>query len=243
MFFKRKESKRIEIRKGRAIQYPKPKHIAIDIEGITQWASRHETEKEKAYTQSFDNILDIIQYQIEQNIPVFTFFLMSPQMRGTPQGDALLNALIEFFNGDETQELFTKHKVKITILGKWYDLPQEVVQSIRSIADKTNDFDSFFVNFCLNYDGQEEIVAACKLICRQVTMGKLDSNLIKKETIKEQLYSSYFIPPDVIIRNGLKRVTSSLLLWDSPGSRILFTDTLFPDVTAEDVKMLVGQDI
>jgi undecaprenyl diphosphate synthase len=237
MFFKRRESK---ITPRIPVSYSKPKHIALDIEGISQWATRHETEKEKAYTQSFDNILDLIKYQIDENIPLFTFFLMSPSMRGTTQGEALLNALVQFFQHPDTQQLFIQHKVKITILGKWYDLPQNVVQSIRIIAEKTNEYDSFFVNFCLNYDGQEEIVAACKLICRQVTMGKLDSNLIKKETIKEQLYSSDFISPNVIIRNGFRHVTSSLLLWDSPGARILFTDKLFPDVTAEDVKMLVG---
>ena len=84
----------------------------------------------------------------------------------------------------------------------------------KQVIESTKDYDFFFTNFCINYSGHDEIVDACRLIARQVKAGKIDPNSISRETIKENLYSSYFIPPDLIIKNG-KATISGLLLWDS----------------------------
>ena len=67
-----------------------------------------------------------------------------------------------------------------------------------------------------------------KLIARQVKADKIDADMINKELIKENTYSSYFVPPDLIVINGSK-TTSDLLLWDSPNAKVYFTNKLWPD--------------
>jgi undecaprenyl diphosphate synthase len=121
------------------------------------------------------------------------------------------------------------NKIKIGIIGKWYDLPNNVVEPIKKIIDITKEYEEFYLNFCLNYNGQEEIVDACKLIARKVEAEKIEVDSISKEMIKENLYSSYFIPPEIIIVNGTKKKKTDLLLWDSANSLIFFTKTLWPD--------------
>jgi undecaprenyl pyrophosphate synthase len=39
-------------------------------------------------------------------------------------------------------------------------LPQHTVDAVKKILDETKDYDCYFLNFCLHYDGQEEIVDA-----------------------------------------------------------------------------------
>ena len=119
-------------------------------------------------------------------------------------------------------------------MGKWYDIPGRAVDSIKSAIEETKDYDEFFLNFCVNYDGQEEIVDACKLVCRQVKAGKLEVESITKELIKENLYSSYYLPPDLIIKSGKKRSTCGFLLWDSAYSEIYFMDKYFPECKITD---------
>ena len=47
--------------------------------------------------------------------------------------------------------------------------------------------------------------------------------MITKEVIKENLYSSYFVAPDIILVYGEKSIRG-LLLWDAAKSRIEFTN-------------------
>ena len=133
------------------------------------------------------------------------------------------------FNELSESKLIHENKIKISILGKWYNLPGRVVDAIKKAINDTRDYDSFFVNFCINYDGQEEIVDAMKLIGMQIKAGRMDPELIDKDTIKESIYSSYFLPPDLMIKNGSRKETSGFLLWDSVNAKIYFTNKLWPD--------------
>ena len=81
----------------------------------------------------------------------------------------------------------------------------------------------------MNYDGQEGIVDALKLLVMQIKLVKIDPELIDKNSIKENLYSSYFLPPDLMIKNGNRKETSGFLLWDSVNTKIYFTNKLWPD--------------
>ena len=112
------------------------------------------------------------------------------------------------------------------------------LEAVKKTLDETKDYDSFFVNFCLNYDGQEEIVDSCKLIIKQILANKLSESAINREIIKENLYTSYFIPPDLIIKSGEQKETS-FLLWDSVGASIYFTRRAFPEFSLEELNRIL----
>ena len=238
MFWKKKEE---EIEEPIVVKekLPLPKHVALDLEGIGKWAEKNGISLDEAYRKCFMRTYHLIEKQIELNIPIATFFIMSPSLRTTPQAEPLIATFAEFLEKDTVRLLFNRNKIKVTVLGKWYDLPQNVVSAIRKIGEETKDYDSFFVNFCLNSDGQDEILDAFKLLGRQIKAGKMDPDLLKKEMIKDNLYSSYFIPPDLVIRNGVHKRLTSLLLWDTPGARIVFSEKLFPDLTVEEFEELL----
>lgn len=86
----------------------------------------------------------------------------------------------------------------------------------------------------MNYSGRDEIVDSCRLIGMKVKAGKLDPEAINKDMIKENLYTSYFIPPDLIIKTGMKNKLFGFLLWESAHSDICFANKLFPDFTPND---------
>ena len=104
------------------------------------------------------------------------------------------------------------------------------------MLESTKDYDSFFVNFCINYNGQDEIVDACKILSMQVKTEKIGLDAISKDNIKDNLYTSDFLPPDLIIKNGIKQRFGGLLLWDSINASIYFTKKNFPDFDKDDFK-------
>jgi len=202
-----------------------PQHLAFTTVGL-------KLNPEKG----FQVIKWLINEQIKNKIPVFTFHLTH---RTDPEPNTLA-ALHNFLESKELLEKIHQNKIKITILGKWYNLPPQTLESVKRIISETKDYDSFFLNLCLNYSGQEEIVDSCKLIIKQIFANKISESNITKETIKENLYTSYFIPPDVLIKSGQHQKQTSFLLWDSVGAKLVFTKKPFPDFTLEDLNKILG---
>ncbi|MBW2980680.1 di-trans,poly-cis-decaprenylcistransferase [Candidatus Woesearchaeota archaeon] len=216
--------------KEAGIALKSPKHIAITTNGTTSWAIKHEVTFEEAFKKSFAIINNAMEVQINQKIPIITFYLMAEETKKKPEiFTQVVSAVTVLFEGLVGNKLIHENKIKISILGKWYDLPSRLVDAIKGALDETRDYDSFFVNFCINYDGNEEIVDACKLVARQISADKLSPEAINAELIKENLYSSYFLPPDIIIKNGKERTTAGLLLWDSAHSHVHFSEKNWPD--------------
>ena len=202
-----------------AIKLKLPKHIAITMDGAVRGKN--------GYVDVFSKVIDAIKNQKKLNIPIMTFFIL-------PEGqhdDEYVNSLSNFLNDLTSNEII--ENVKVSVLGKWYDLP--IVESIKGIIESTKDNEEYFVNLCINYDGQEEIVDACKLLARKIISEKIDADAINKEVIKDNLYSSYFIPPEIIIVNGKKNYKTNLLLWDSADAILFFSGKKWIDFDRGDI--------
>jgi undecaprenyl diphosphate synthase len=198
-----------------------PKHVAVSFEPTEQ------------FEESYNLVRRIATVGFKCKIPVLTFMVLAERMRDSEHYNEMVDAVESFFEGLSGWEYLSKHQVKVTVLGKWYNLPGRVVECVKTVLDETGDFDQFFLNLCVNYDGQEEIVDACKLIGRQVKADKLDPESVGKDMMKENIYSSYFIPPSLIIKTG-RPATSGLLLWDSGDSIFYFTNKPWSEFTKAD---------
>jgi undecaprenyl diphosphate synthase len=212
-----------------------PKHLAINMAGINKWAENENISLPDAFRRSFGIVEDIIRLQVKLGIPIVTIYVLPETSKKSQQFSYLLDGFVQFLDRISFGEMINRNKIKVTVLGKWYDLPGRVVEHIKSTIEETRDYDSYFLNFCVNYDGREEIVDACRIVAKQVQSKKLNPEAITKETIKENLYSSYFIPPDMIIKNGTRADPGTLLLWDSPYSYLYFTGKLFPETKKLDI--------
>ena len=131
------------------------------------------------------------------------------------------------------QNYFDQNKIKVSFIGKWYDLPGELVSIIKEYITNTKEYTHFFLNFVVNYDGQEEIVDACRILCRQIIGEKIDVENITKDGIKENLYTSYFIPPEIIISDNKEKKINGFFLWDSYHSEIRFVERFDTSVFKE----------
>jgi len=207
-----------------------PKHIGLTTDGIEKWALKNNISYEDAYKRNFLIIKSTMKLQVRLKIPILSFYIMNQNVdKESEYYPHLLDAIVNMFNNVSNNEFINENKIKISVLGKWYNLPGRVVDSIKNAINETKDYDGFFVNFCINYNGQEEIVDAFKLLGMQIKAGRMDPELIDKDLIKENLYSSYFLPPSLMIKNGNRRETSGFLLWDSVNTKIYFTNKLWPD--------------
>ena len=203
-----------------------PKHIAI-----TALQSVPSEDFDKFVAGSWDNLSETIKICAKLNIPILTIYLKSLQELKSREVDYL----VAVFQKLRAWEDLEKKQIKVSVLGKWYDTPSRLVEEIKKVIEKTKDYDRFFVNLCIQYDGQEEIADACRLLARQVKIGKLEPEKIDLALIKENLYSSYFIPPELIIMTGGSPTTRGLLLWDSRRTRFYYVNKPWRELTRQDL--------
>lgn len=206
-----------------------PKHVAIAIDGCEEYAEKNNVQLKEVYATKFLNIKNLIKIGVKLNIPILTFGMESLKSK-----EEEANCLAEFFNLLVGWDFIEQNQIKVSVLGKWYDLPDRVIEPIKKILTNTKDYDKFFLNLCINYDGQQEIVDACRLIAQQVKLDKIAPESIDKAAVKDKIYASYFLPPDIIIKTGNNKALNGFLLWDSAQSKIHFTEVLWPDFGKED---------
>jgi undecaprenyl diphosphate synthase len=211
-----------------------PKHIAFTVEDSLESAEEKKVPLSEQLEKDFSLVKAVVMNAFHLKIPVLTFLLLPEKMKESEHFSTMMDAIAQFFTGFSQWDYISKNQVKISILGKWYDLPGRVVEAVKKTIEETKDYDHFFLNFCVNYDGQEEIVSAAQLVSRQVKLGRIDPSSITRETIKENLYSSYFIPPDIIVKTGKSRSLGGVLLWDSVNATIYFSEKPWSDFSKKD---------
>ena len=180
----------------------KLRHLAVSI----AWDADKRNEIEQL-------LKDLMQLQREQDIPMLTIACALPEQ--------VMEEFLRFYLKKKTLD---EHQIKVSFIGKWYDCSQSLVELIKDLMKTTGDYTNYFLTFAVHYDGQEEIVDACKLMCRQIVADKLDIEQIDKMKLKQNMYTSYFVPPEVIVRvGGAQGSFHGFLLWDSYHARLEFT--------------------
>lgn len=208
-----------------------PMHIAIGTGPVKAWAEDKKKDAAEAIKSHFAVIDELIDFQLKNQVRVLTINLVdeSPEM---------IAALKEYFSGLHLDERINKNQVRVFVIGQWYELDADLSDMFKLAMEKTMLYDNFFLNFCVKYSGREEVMGSLRLMARKVFSGKMKEDEIQEGQVKENLYSSYFPPPELIIE--CSRAYSGTLLWDSPGAVIYFTEKRWPVFDKRDLDEAVS---
>jgi undecaprenyl diphosphate synthase len=215
-----------------------PRHIAVGLErDISLWAERNKRDLRQTYEGRAAIVEELIEAQVRLNIPILTINLLRKR-EDIGEMDTIMGSIAVLFEKLTENDTIRNKQIRVSVFGKWYDLPSRPVEAIKKVLEETETYDQFFLNFCIYYDGREEIVDACQLIAMKIKAGKLDPESVSQELIKENLSTSYFMPPDIIIINGEKRL-DGFMLWDASDSRIYFSNKDWPEFNAMDLQKAI----
>ena len=124
-----------------------------------------------------------------------------------------------------------EEKVNFNVIGRLHLLPEDVRIKTKELIEFTKENDQNFINLCIMYDGQEEIVDAVK----EIIKNGVKAEDINRDVIKNHLYTRDFPEVDYIIRTGMDdgaRI-SGFLLWDASYAEFKFRTDLWPDYSKE----------
>ncbi len=213
-----------------------PRHIGLILDGNRRWAKRHGNKRTEAgHLQGYKNITDVLPYFFEAGIRYLSIYALSLdnlKKRSDYELDYILNIISLAVDRVKEEPIVKDEKIKFNVIGRTSLLPQEVRDKINELTEYTKDHDGGYVNVCIVYDGQAEIVDAVKDIVKE----GIKTEDVTEDLIREHLYDKGSFPPvDYIIRTGMEdgaRI-SGFLLWDASYAEFKFREDLWPDYSKE----------
>ncbi|WP_026162109.1 isoprenyl transferase [Corynebacterium ulceribovis] len=209
----------------------RPNHVAVMCDGNRRWAREAGFEDvSHGHRVGARRIANLVQWCVDANIPVVTFYLLSTENLGRDSSEVeLLYQII----GDVVAELSAPElNAKVQAVGHLELLPAEFRKRMAEETAKTADHDGVIVNIAVGYGGRQEIVDAVQAVVSDkieegVAAGDLASAITSDE-ISSHLYTKGQPDPDLVIRTSGEQRLSGFLLWQSAYSEIWFTDTYWP---------------
>jgi len=211
-----------------------PKHIGLILDGNRRWAKKNLLNLNIGHLIGYENLKNRLFDFFEAGIHYLSIYALSLEnvkKRKQQEIIYIFRIILDAVDSVIKEATVKEEKVNFNVIGKIHLLPQEVREKIQELVEFTKDHDKNFINLCIMYDGQEEIVDAVKKIIQDnVKVKEIDRNLVKK-----YLYTHNFPEVDYVIRTGMDdgaRI-SGFLLWDSSYAEFKFRKDLWPDYSRE----------
>ena len=171
-----------------------------------------------------------MKYQVEDTIHHFHFW-----------GGA--KDTIEELTADEMDSL-DKNGVRFVVLGNRERLDPALNETIDACMDRTKDNERLTLIIFLSYSGKWDILQAAKKLILEVASTPDACDKINNLSISD--FDNYLVTagvpdPDLIVRTGGDLRISNFLLWQAAYSELYFTDTLWPDMNAEEIDKAIDE--
>ncbi|MES2768516.1 MAG: isoprenyl transferase [Bdellovibrionota bacterium] len=210
-------------------------HIAIIMDGNGRWAQNKGRHRAFGHIQGVRVAKKIITAVREVGVPHLTLYAFSTENWNRPRQEVELLMKLLFKYLVRERALLVKQNIRFRVLGQIERLPQEIVKEIIKTVDATAGCTGMTLNMAISYGGREDIVQAFKKAHELILLGKLQPNNVTEETISGLLETAELPDPDLLIRTSGEQRLSNFLLWQSAYTELMFTDSLWPDFTKNDL--------
>ena len=202
-----------------------PRHVAIIMDGNRRWARNRGLSEIEGHAAGVEAVRAILKHAVRRGIPVLTLYAFSRENWARSDEEvAGLFGLLSAAIRDETPELRAQG-VRVTLLGRLEELPDETRRSVESALAETADGRRLILNVAFNYAGRTELVDAV----RQLVRAGIAPEAIDETAISSALYTAGLPDPDLVIRTGGEQRLSNFLIWQSAYAEFYWTDVLWPD--------------
>lgn len=210
-----------------------PAHIAVIMDGNGRWARRKGLPRLEGHRQGYKTLKNVVIAAAELGVRALTAYTFSSENWTRPKTEvAGLMRLIRFAARAELEEM-KKERVRITVSGRFHELPKPVREQLTEDIEATKHNDRIILNIAVNYGGRNEILDAVRRVASMVQMGELSPTEIDEKLFSGLMYNPDLPDPDLLIRTAGEMRISNFLLWEIAYTELFVTDTLWPDFTKD----------
>ena len=212
-----------------------PKHIAIIMDGNGRWAKEQGQDRLFGHYHGVLSVRKVVELATEIGIQNLTLYAFSTENWDRPQEEVkgLMTLFVDTI-GKEVPDLH-KNNIKLHFIGNLALLPQEAQNALTEAMALTAQNTGLNLIIALSYSSRWELVEATKNIAKQVLDGRLEWDAITEAVISQNLTTSAFPDPELMIRTSGECRISNFLLYQLAYAELYFTDTLWHAFGREDL--------
>ena len=205
------------------------------MDGNNRWAKARNVSTAQGHQAGADNIRAVLSALQKQGVSYMTIFAFSTENWNRPKKE--INDLIRIVSRTIDKQIDALHQagVRLQHIGDITQLPKTLQTKINNAVEKTQNNTNITLCIAFNYGGRQDIINAAKIIAQQNT----PPDSITEQSFAQLLYTKDIPDPDIIIRTGGYARISNFLLWQSAYSELFFTQTLWPDLSQQEIQNII----
>jgi undecaprenyl diphosphate synthase len=205
------------------------------MDGNGRWAKEQGQDRLFGHYHGVVSVRRVVEAATEIGIEYLTLYAFSTENWDRPQAE--VSGLMTLFVDTIAKEVPDLHKnnIKLHFIGNLDMLPKEAQEALSNAMEITAQNTGLTLIIALSYSSRWELVEATKRIAQKVLNGSLDMEHITEAEISENLTTSEFPDPELMIRTSGECRISNFLLYQLAYAELYFTDTLWPAFGKEDL--------
>jgi undecaprenyl diphosphate synthase len=218
---------------------PIPRHIAIIMDGNGRWAKQRLQPRFMGHRAGVKSVEGIVKHCAQLGVEVLSLFAFSSENWRRPGKEVSL--LMELFSHALNNQVKKLHdnNIKLQIIGDTARFSDSLQQQIQQAQQLTQNNTGLTLNIAANYGGRWDITQSVQQLAKQVAAGTLNADDISEELINAHLTTASLPEPDLFIRTGGEERVSNFLLWQMAYTEFYFTDVLWPEFDAAQLKIAI----
>ena len=212
-----------------------PANLGIIMDGNGRWAKKRGLPRTAGHVTGAQVFRKITKYCEKCGVKYLTVYAFSTENWRRPQDevDSIMNLLRQYLK--ESLADFQNENIVVRFIGNREELADDIRTLIKEAEESTAHKSGMTLNIALNYGGQQEIVAATRVLATKVANGDLQPADIDEKMLEKALYTEDQPPVDLILRPSGEYRLSNFLIWQSAYAEFVFMDVLWPDFKEEDL--------
>ena len=211
-------------------------HVAIIMDGNGRWATRRGLPRAAGHRAGVETVRRVVESAPDLGIGTLTLFAFSAANWQRPADEvAALMRLMEVYMRAETRR-FAESGARLTVIGRRDRLRARLTREIERAERATAQGRRLHVRIALDYSSRESIARAAAR-CAAAHLPGLDhfGQLVAQSLADDGSSADV----DLLIRTGGEQRLSDFLLWECAFAELWFTERMWPEFGAEDLRAAV----
>ncbi|MGD8289829.1 MAG: polyprenyl diphosphate synthase [Gemmatimonadota bacterium] len=210
-------------------------HVAIIMDGNGRWALARGRRREWGHRRGAESVRSVVRAAPDLGIETLTLYSFSSDNWRRPAAEVgLLMRLLKRYLRKEAAEL-RDNGVRLRVVGRRDRLAPEIVEAIEWAEDQTAGGRRLQLRLAIDYSSRYALLQAVR---RAVAKEGLPAE--RPDLAAELGHAMHADGPsrdvDLLIRTGGEKRLSDFLLWECAYAELLFTPTMWPEYTGEDLE-------
>jgi undecaprenyl diphosphate synthase len=206
------------------------------MDGNGRWARRRALPRQAGHHAGIKPVRATVEHCAKIGVKTLTLFAFSSENWRRPVDEVrgLMGLFVDTLER-EVAEL-DANGIRVRFIGDLDALSPALRGAVEAADQRTRANERLELVVAVAYGGRWDIARAARKLASEAAAGRLDPSAIDESMLASELQTAGCPEVDLLIRTGGEKRISNFLLWDIAYAEVFFSDVLWPDFTAAELR-------